>query len=147
MFLRKYRVHIFLAIVALTIIIYPQYSRKPDQQRVDASSVAVVQFFDLVDQGKYEESWESCSAYLKGEVPKEDWIKRLSGVRKAVGALVERKQKDYQYTKDPGSNIPAGEYMIYHFDATFKNKTHLTETITVMLEGGHKWKVAGYFIE
>ena len=147
MFLRKYRVHIFLLTVSLIIIIYPQYSRKPDQQRVDASSVAVTRFFDLVDQGKYGESWEGCSAYLKGEVPKEEWIKRLSGVRKAVGELVDRKQKDYQYSKDPGANIPAGEYMIYHFSATFANQTHLTETITVMLENDNKWRVAGYFIE
>jgi len=146
-FLRRYRVHIFLTLVALVIIIYPQYSRKPDQQRLDASGVAVGQFFELIDQGKYGESWEKCSAYLKGEVPKEDWIKRLSGVHKATGELVERHQKDYQYTKDPGANIPAGEYMIYHFDAVFKNKAHLTETITVMLEGDKVWKVAGYFID
>jgi hypothetical protein len=146
-FLKKYRVHIFLTALALAIIIYPQFSHKPDQQRVDASSIAVTRFFDLVDQGKYGQSWESCSTYLKSEVPKDEFVSRLSAVRKVAGKLLDRKQKDYLYTKDPGANIPAGEYMIYHFDAKFENKDHLTETVTVMLEGGKNWKIAGYFIE
>ena len=147
MFLKKYRIHIFLLLVALTIVIYPQFSRKPDQQRIDASSIAVTGFFDLVDQGKYGQSWEDCSTYLKSEVPKEEWVARLSAVRKVAGKLLDRKQKDCTFTKDPGSNIPAGEYMIYHFEAKFENKEHLTETITVMLENDKKWRVAGYFIE
>ncbi len=147
MFPRKYRIHAFLLLLSLAIIFYPSFSRKPDQQRVEASSVAVTSFFDLVDQGKYEQSWESCSPYLKSEVPKDEFVARLSAVRKVAGKLLERKQKDYLYTKDPGANIPAGEYMIYHFDAKFEHKDHLTETVTVMLENDKSWKVAGYFIE
>ena len=80
-------------------------------------------------------------------MPKEEWVTRLSAVRKVAGKLLDRKQKDYAFTKDPGSNIPAGEYMIYHFDAKFENKEHLIETITVMLEGDKTWRVAGYFME
>ncbi len=147
MFPRKYRVHAFLALVALVIIFYPSLSRKPDQQRVDASSIAATSFFELVDQGRYEQSWDICSTYLKNEIPKDEWSKRLAAVRKVAGKLLDRKQKDYLYTKDPGANIPAGEYMIYHFAAKFENNDHLTETLTVMLENDGKWRIAGYFIE
>lgn len=147
MFPRKYRVHIFLTVIALVIIFYPLLSRKPDQQRIDASTIAASGFFELVDAGQYAQSWESCAAYLKSEVPKEEWVAKLSAVRSAAGQLLERKQKDYTYTRNMDEGIPDGEYMVYHFDSKFQNKEDLTETITVMLESDNVWRVAGYFIE
>ena len=53
MFPSKYRVHIFLLAIALGIIFYPIYSRKPDQQRVEVSTIAATHFFELVDAGQY----------------------------------------------------------------------------------------------
>ncbi len=147
MFPRKYRVHAFLAFIALIIIFYPSFSRKPDQQRIDVSTVAATHFFELVDSAQYEQSWEICSAYLKNEVPQQEWVKRLSAVRSVSGQLLDRKQKDYTYTKDAGGTIPDGEYMVYHFDSQFQNKDHLIETVTVMLEQDGSWRIAGYFIE
>lgn len=147
MFPSKYRVHAFLAVIALIIIFYPSFSRKPDQQRIDLSSIAATDFFELVDAGQYEQSWERCSTYLKSEVSQQEWVQRLSAVRNVSGKLLERKQKDYTYTKDAGANIPDGEYMVYHFDSQFQNKDHLTETVTIMLEQDKVWRIAGYFIE
>ena len=147
MFPRKYRVHIFLLSIALVIIFYPIISRKPDQQRVEASTIAVTDFFKLVDAGQYGESWETCAAYLKNEIPKEDWIKRLSAVRSVAGKLLDREQKDFTYTKNSSEGIPEGEYMVYHFDSKFQNKEHLSETLTMMLERDNNWRVAGYFIK
>jgi hypothetical protein len=143
----KYSVHIFLLAVALGIIFYPIYSRKPDQQRVEASTLAATNFFTLVDAGKYGQSWEECAEYLKNEVPKEDWIKRLSAVRSVAGKLLERKQTKLTYTKNTDEGIPEGEYMVYHFDSKFQNKEQLPETLTLMLEHDNTWRVAGYFIK
>ncbi|MDX2493602.1 MAG: DUF4019 domain-containing protein [Desulfuromusa sp.] len=147
MFQSKYRVHVFLAVIALVIIIYPSLSRKPDQQRIDASTIAATHFLELVDSGQYEQSWEVCSAYLKNEVSQQDWVTRLSAVRSVSGKLLDRKQKDYDYTKDAGQGVPNGEYMVYHFDSKFQDKDHLSETLTVMLELDNTWRIAGYFIE
>jgi len=143
----KYRVHVFLAVIALVIIIYPSLSRKPDQQRIEASTIAATHFLELVDSGQYEQSWEACAAYLKNEVSQQDWVTRLSAVRSVSGKLLDRKQKDYVYTKDAGQGVPNGEYMVYHFDSKFQDKDHLSETLTVMLELDNTWRIAGYFIE
>ena len=150
MFPKKYRVHVFLAAIALGIIFYPQLSRKPDQQRVDTSTIAATHFLELLDTEQYDQSWEVCASYLKNDISKEEWVKRLSAVRSVAGKLLERKQESYIYTKDSveaKANIPAGEYMVYHFDSKFQNKDHLTETLTIMLEEDSNWRVAGYFIE
>lgn len=150
MFPRKYRIHAFLALTALFIIFYPQFSHKPDQLRVDASTVAATHFLELLDSEQYDLSWEACASYLKNDVSKQEWSKRLSAVRSVAGKLLDRKQKSYTYTKDSveaKANIPDGEYMVYYFDSKFQNKDHLTETLTIMLERDKTWRVAGYFIE
>jgi hypothetical protein len=143
----KYRVHIFLLAIARGIIFYPMYSRKPDQQRVEASTIAATNFFELVDAGKYGQSWESCAVYLKNEISKEDWITKLSAVRSVVGKLIDRKQTKYTYSKNTDEGIPEGEYMVYYFDSTFQNKKNLPETLTMMLENDNTWRVAGYFFK
>ncbi len=148
--MRKYRVHIFLLLIALGIIFYPSYSRKPDQRRIDDSTVAATHFLALVDSGQYEQSWEICGDYVKNEFSKQEWVKQLSAVRSVAGKLLERKQTNYIYTKDSAeakANIPEGEYMVYFFDSKFQNKDHLSETTTLMLGEDNTWRVAGYFIE
>ncbi len=147
MFPRKYRIHAFLALLALVIIFYPSYSRKPDQQKIDASSVAAVQFLELIDTGDYKQGWQLCASYLKNEISQDHFINQMEAVRSTAGKLIERTQKDYNYTKDPREGIPDSEYMIYHYDSEFEGKTHIIETVTVMLEKDNVWRVAGYFIE
>lgn len=152
MFSSKYSVHIFLFAIALGIIFYPIYSRQPDQQRVEASTIAAINFFELVDAEQYGQSWEACAAHLKNEISKEDWIKKLSAVRLVVGKLLDRKQTKSTYTNStdegtPEEGIPEGEYMVYHYDSTFQDKEHLPEILTMMLEHDNTWRVAGYFFK
>jgi len=146
-FSKKYRIHAFLLLMALVIIFYPQYSKKPDQQRIDASTIAATHFLELVDRGQYEQSWQAAATYLKNDIPLEEWKQRLSTVRTAAGKVLERKQKEYIYSKEAKKDIPEGEYMVYIFTSQFENKDNLSETVTVMLEQDNTWRVAGYFIE
>lgn len=147
MLARKYRIHIFLALLALVIIFYPSYMRKPDQQRLDDSSTAAYQFLTLVDQQKYRESWDICADHLKNSVPLPQWQQQLANVRSATGPLLERKQTDYSYTKGAKKGVPEGEYMVYSYTSAFTNKAGVNETVTLMLTTNGSWRVAGYFIE
>lgn len=147
MFPSKYRVHIFLLAIALGIIFYPMYTRKPDQQRVEASTIATTKFFELVDAEQYGKSWDTCAAYLKNQISREDWIKKLSAVRSVTGKLLDRKQTNISYTKNTDEGIPEGEYMVFDFDSTFQNKEHLPEILTMMLDKDNTWRVAGYFFK
>ncbi len=144
---RKYRIHTFLVILSLVIIFYPLYHKQPDQQRIDASSAAVVEFFELVDQGKYEQSWHAAARYLRNDMPLEQWVERLQTVRSRAGQVVERQQEDVFATQGGNKGIPEGEYMVYSFETRFSDRDMLKETVTVMLEDDQSWRVAGYFIE
>ncbi len=147
MLARTYRIHIFLALVALAIIVYPRYAHKPDQQRLDASGAAAYQFLTLVDEQHYEQSWHVCADYLKNTVPLGQWRQQLAAARSAAGSLKERKQTDYTYTKEAKQGVPEGEYMVYSYASIFTNKTHAKETVTLMLTSDGSWRVAGYFID
>jgi len=146
-FPRKYRVHIFLTVIALGIIFFSWRSHQPGQQRIDASEVVISSFLELVDAGQYEQSWESCAAYLKNETPQQEWVKYFSAVRSVAGKLLVRKQFKISYTKSNDEGIPNGEYMVYHYESNFQNKDHLIETVTVMLEPDNLWRIASYSIK
>jgi hypothetical protein len=144
---RKYRIHAFLVLISLIIIFYPQYSKKPDQQRIDDSTIAAMNFLELVDQGDYEQSWQVAADYLKQQVPLEQWKEKIIAVRTAAGKNISRKEKSNFYTKEQREGLPAGEYIVYVFASKFENAADVTETITVMLGTDDIWRVAGYFIE
>ena len=145
---RKYRIHAFLAILALVIIFYPSYMKQPDQQVLDASNAAANAFLRLIDSGKYQESWQSCSPYLQTKVPLTKWLDELGAVRDTAGKLLERRQVDHTYSKEAHKKgIPAGDYMVYTYSTTFVNKKDAQETVTLMLGQDGIWRVAGYFIK
>ena len=147
MFPRKYRIHAFLILISLVIIFYPQFSRKPDQQRIDDSTIVAMNFLDRVDSGHYDQSWQGAADYLKNQVPLNDWITKLKAVRTAAGKNLERMEERNFYSKEQKDGLPEGEYMVYIFASKFENQAEVTETVTVMLEKDDVWRVAGYFIE
>jgi Protein of unknown function (DUF4019) len=147
MFPRKYRIHAFLILISLIIIFYPQFSRKPDQQRIDDSTIVAMIFLDQVDSGQYDQSWQGAADYLKNQVPLDDWITKLKVVRTAAGKNIERNEEKNFYSKEQMDSLPEGEYMVYIFASKFENQAEVTETVTVMLEKDDIWRVAGYFIE
>jgi hypothetical protein len=56
-----------------------------------------------------------------------------------------RAVKSVDYTTSlPG--LPAGEYVILQFDATFENRGPSVETVSVTLEDG-RWRPSGYFLK
>jgi hypothetical protein len=148
-FSRKHCIYAFLAVLTLLIIFYLGYSRKQNQQRIGASIIAATQFLELIDAGQYEQSWQVSAAYLKNDIPVDEWVKRLSAVRSVAGKVFERKQKSSIYTNEEEvqKGVPAGEYMVYSFALKFQAKNNITETVTVMLEKDNIWRVAGYFID
>ena len=149
MFSRKYCIYAFFALLIFLIIFYPgYYSRKLNQQRIDASTIAATQFLELIDAGQYEQSWQVSAAYLKNDILLNEWVKRLSEIHSVVGKVIERKQKSFLYTnRESQKGVPAGEYMVYIFNSKVRAENNITETVTVMLEKDNSWRVAGYFID
>ena len=103
-------------------------------------------WLDLVDNGKYAESWEQSAQYFQSAIAKDEWEKTISVVRNPLGKVVSRELKNKSYkTTLPGA--PDGEYVIIQYKTSFENKKFVVETVTPMLDNDGNWKVSGYYIK
>jgi len=114
------------------------------EEKEEALSIAE-EWLNLVDEGKYIESWEAAAAYFRGAVTKDQWEVSIKGVREPLGKVISRQVKSSEYTTELPS-APDGEYVVIRFDTSFGNKKSAIETVTPMKEKDGSWKVSGYYI-
>ena len=131
------------AVVActLTAAVPPAAADKAEE----AARASALAWLALVDEAKYNESWEEAAAYLRKALPKDRWSQDLGAARGPLGKLVSRKLKSAQATEHlPGA--PDGRYVVFQFDTVFEKKAQAVETVTPMLDHDGAWRVTGYFI-
>ena len=108
--------------------------------------VAAEHWLNLVDKGKYAESWDQSATYFKNAIKKDDWKRTVKAVREPLGNVISRSIKSQNYmTALPGT--PDGKYVVIQFEVSFTNKKAAIETITPMMDSDGKWRVSGYFIK
>jgi hypothetical protein len=131
--------------VAATTVASPALVVAASEKTEEVAGQRADAWLALVDQGKYDQSWEEAARLFKGAVTKEKWREAASAVRAPLGKLVSRKLKSRQYTKTlPG--VPDGEYVVIQYDSSFENKKEAVETVTPMLDPDGVWRVSGYYI-
>jgi hypothetical protein len=114
------------------------------QPAATPEQAAATAWLELVDSGRYQESWDAAARLFRGQMPAEDWSRLVAGVREPIGALQSRRlQSSTAAASLPGA--PDGEYMMLQFISSFANKAHAQERVTLMREGD-VWRVAGYYI-
>ncbi len=118
----------------------------PVQDAEDAAQKSVEAWLDLVDEGRYDESWEEAASLVKTAVTKDDWGRSIASARSPLGKLVSRTVKSRTYAETlPGA--PDGRYVLIQYDTTFENKKSAIETITPMMDSDGRWRVSGYYIK
>ena len=140
-----FRLTLQILCIPLIILITISLSMASDTKNQDAIDAAI-KWLDLVDHGKFQESYNQSSAYFRSVVLKEDWERMIEAVRDPLGKVVSRKFKSSQFTTSlPG--VPDGEYVVIQFDTSFANKKSAIETITPMKDDDGQWRVSGYYIK
>jgi Protein of unknown function (DUF4019) len=110
----------------------------------DEASAAGEKWLALLDDQKYEESWKQASSMFRDEVKQEQWIASLRRFRDPMGSLVSRTVARVDFSKTLRA-APDGEYAIIHFTTDFKDKSGVTERLTLVKENG-EWRAAAYAI-
>jgi hypothetical protein len=111
----------------------------------DAAQAAAESWLKLVDDGKYEESWDQAAKLFKGAVTKEQWKMAVAGVRGPLGKLVSRKLKSREYM-EKGARRPGREVRRHTVRHRLRKKASAVETVTPMVDPDGAWRVSGYFI-
>ncbi len=146
MFSRKYRIHAILIISFLAIIIYPQYSNKPDQHKVDAARIAAEEFLQMVDDGQLDNSWQVSADYLQQKVKLPEWIDKLTKIKADYGPLQTRELSDAAIAA-PVEELPNREMLLLTYAANFEKQAERKELVTMLLDPQGGWQVVGYFIK
>ena len=129
--------------VLISLIALPLLAETGESERMAVA--AAESWLELVDTGKYGDSWNQAAVYFQGAITKGKWKQSLRAVRAPLGAQLSRKLKSARYmTSLPGA--PDGEYMVIQFETSFANKQSATETVTPMKDPDGKWRVSVLFI-
>lgn len=102
---------------------------------------AARQWLELVDAGKWEESWAGTTQSFRTQNTVEVWRSASEGGRVPLGRVLSRSLKS-----DESIPAPPNGYQLVRFQTNFANKAGATETLSLTREGG-SWRVVGYFIE
>jgi hypothetical protein len=108
----------------------------------DEASATGQKWLALLDDGKYDESWKQAGSMFRDEVKQEQWISALERLRQPMGAMVSRTTARVNFVKTL-RGAPDGDYAIIHYTTDFKNKSTVTERLTLVKEDG-RWQVAAY---
>lgn len=113
---------------------------------IASSQAAAEKLFVMVDKSQFEQAWLAGSQALQKQVKQEDWQRNLDGGRSALGSVSSRKLRSLTYsTSFPG--MPDGEYVLFHYETSFANKSNTTETAVMQKEADGQWRHSGYLIK
>lgn len=134
-----------LPLAALLLVLHGDTGAAERSDTEKAAVAAAEKWLQLVDGGKYAESWQEAAAYFRGAVTQPQWEQSLQGTRKPLGRLVSRKVKSTIFkTTMPGA--PDGEYVVIEFETSMEHKREAVETVAPMREKDGAWRVSGYYI-
>ena len=130
----------------MLLLVCSSFAQADDSEVLKAVESAARSWFELVDDGKYKESWEMSSVLFKNKTPEADWLKSITGIRTPRGAMTARYLATAGATKSV-SGFPDGEYVVLQFYTTFAEKGLAMETVTLAKTVENTWQMADYAIK
>ncbi len=136
---------ILTSVVIVILFVGAVSDAMADPQAEQAAVGVAGKWLNLVDRGRYVDSWQQAATYFQAAVNKDQWANSLQAIRQSLGNVVSRKLSKKQYTQTlPGA--PDGHYVVLEFHTVFENKKNAVETVTPMMDKDGQWRVSGYYI-
>lgn len=106
-----------------------------------ASAQAARQWLELVDAGKWKESWAATTQSFRSMNSVESWQSASESARVPLGRVLSR-----SFSGQESVPAPPNGYQLVRFKTDFANKAGAVETLSLAREG-ESWKVVGYYID
>ncbi|KAG1694646.1 Creatinase [Nymphon striatum] len=123
----------------------PVTSRKIESGDILKKTTLAITWLEIIDQGKYEESWNKTAPIFQQYLTSAEWNEALKKARKPFGKLLSRSATE-EKAHDSLPGAPSGKYIVIKFSTKFENKASAIETVTLKKDQSI-WRVAGYFIK
>jgi len=136
---------VFAVILSLSLLMLtPQAARTPAAPAAAAAAhpaeTAARRFLELVDRGRWEESWRATGTEFRRLNTAAAWTRASERVRVPLGPVTGRAFLSHEAVPAP----PAGVEVV-KFRTGFANRTDVTETVALVEEGG-EWRVVGVYV-
>ena len=139
------KVHHFILSILICLSSFLSTTSYAYDQGESSAILAAETFLEIVDAGKYENSWEASTTYLKARHPKDYYIAFVGTTRSAFGSLINRSIISAKlYDKFFG--YPDGNICDIRFESSFENKAVGREILTLILNAEGHWKVVKYTV-
>lgn len=140
--------------LAVTVSLLPvRADNSGTKQTAEAKTSPAVQamlaWLKMIDEGKYEDSWNKSSKLFREQMTAAKWVAALKQVRAPLGACESRVLiMSQQVDKIP---LPTGTFLngtfeIAQFAVTMEKSGAMIETVTFEKESDGVWRASGYFI-
>jgi beta-lactamase regulating signal transducer with metallopeptidase domain len=114
-----------------------------------AAAAAAEPWLKIVDDGRYDTSWENASPGFKKQVTSEQWQNMSKQVRSPLGKCLDRKLASSSYHSPqelPNGTKQEGEFVTLHYQSSFENMKSATETVYFTKDPEGVWKADAYVI-
>jgi hypothetical protein len=119
-----------------------QWPAEIKQEMVEARKAAQA-WLKLVDEGRYEESWDQASVTFKSVIPKSSWVEALNAARRPLGGVKERSVTSQAPAMNP-NRMPPGIYMVINYATSFALASQSGEFMTMRKDPDGKWRILDY---
>jgi len=103
-------------------------------------------WLDLIDHGKFDESWIAAAVVLQETITQKEWSADLAARQPKLGRTIMRERKSESYSKTL-RGAPTGDYVIVTYLTKFEKTPLVEETLAVARDAIGQWHVAGYDIK
>lgn len=132
--------------IFLFLLLFVSGLHAEDSKILESVESSARAWLNLIDHGKYAESWQNASALFQAQASESDWVKNITTIRSPLGKMKSRHLATaHSATSRP--NAPDGEYVIVQFYTTFEHKALTLETVTTTKEQDNIWRVSDYLIK
>jgi uncharacterized protein DUF4019 len=112
---------------------------------VSEAQGAAQAWLQLVDAGRYDQSWDSAAAVFRSAVTKPQWDGAVKEGRAPFEPLGQRTLVAATYTTHLPT-VPPGQYVVIQYRTKAGQGKTVIETVTPARDPDGRWRVAGYYI-
>jgi len=113
---------------------------------IAAAGAEADHWLDLIDHGKFDESWMATAVVLQETITQKEWSADLAARRPKLGRTIMRERKSATYSKTL-RGAPTGDYVTVTYLTKFEKTQLVEETLAVAKDAIGQWHVAGYDIQ
>jgi hypothetical protein len=132
----------------------PATAAEPNDAAASAAMAAMIaaagtesdHWLDLIDRGKFDESWMTAAVVLQETITQKEWNADLAARRPKLGRTIMRERKSATYSKTL-RGAPTGDYVTVTYLTKFEKTALVEETLAVARDAIGQWHVAGYDIQ